>query len=92
MEFRIRDDVKLEEWFCPIYNRKIDCGLCFDISNIGDDILCLKGDDKPPCSWDDAHKSCLKCQHYAAWAYQPNTASVFAHPGRGAFFMPILPA
>ena len=44
MEFRIRDDVKLEEWFCPIYNRKIDCGLCFDISNIGDDILCLKGD------------------------------------------------
>ena len=61
MEFRIRDDVKLEEWFCPIYNRKIDCGLCFDISNIGDDILCLKGDD---------------------------TASVFAHPGRGAFFMP----
>ena len=42
MEFRISDDVKLEEWFCPIYNRKIDCGLCFDISNIGDDILCLK--------------------------------------------------
>lgn len=67
MEFRISDDVKLEEWFCPIYNRKIDCGLCFDISNIGDDILCLKGDDKPSCSWDEAHKSCLKCQHYADW-------------------------
>lgn len=31
MESRISDDVKLEEWFCPIYNRKIDCGLCFDI-------------------------------------------------------------
>ena len=27
MEFRISDDVKLEEWFCPIYNRKIDLSL-----------------------------------------------------------------
>lgn len=64
MEFRINDDVKLEEWFCPIYNRKIDCGLCFDVSNIGNDSLCLTGDDKPPCSWDNAHKICLDCHVY----------------------------
>ena len=64
MEFRISDDVILEEWFCPIYNRKIDCGLCFEVSNIGDDILCLKGDDKPPCSWEIARQICLKCPVY----------------------------
>ena len=64
MEFRISDDVKLEEWFCHIYNRKIDCGLCFEVSNISDDILCLKGDDKPPCMWEIAHQICLKCPVY----------------------------
>ena len=64
MEFRISDNVILEEWFCPIYNRKIDCGLCFEVSNIGDDILCLKGDDKRPCSWEKARQICLKCPVY----------------------------
>ena len=64
MEFHISTDVKLEEWFCPIYNRKIDRGLCFDVSNIGNDSLCLTGDDKPPCSWDKAHKICLGCHVY----------------------------
>ena len=47
MVFRTNDTAKSEEWFCPIYNSKIDCGLCFEVSNIGDDTLCLKGDDKP---------------------------------------------
>ena len=39
MVFRTNDTAKPEEWFCPIYNRKIDCGLCFEVSNIGDDTL-----------------------------------------------------
>lgn len=67
MVFRISNDAKLEEWFCPVYNRNIDCGLCFEASNIGNDSLCLQGNDKSPCSWDEARKTCLKCQHYADW-------------------------
>jgi hypothetical protein len=41
--------------------------LCFEVSNIGDDTLCLKGDDKPPCNWAEAHKTCLNCPRYADW-------------------------
>lgn len=67
MEFRINDNAELEGWFCPIYGREIDCGLCFDVSNIGSDSLCLKKNEKPPCSWDEARRICLKCQHYADW-------------------------
>lgn len=67
MVFRTSDTAKPEEWFCPIYNRKIDCGLCFEVSNIGDDTLCPKGDDKPPCNWAEAHKACLNCPRYADW-------------------------
>lgn len=67
MVFRTNDTAKSEEWFCPIYNSKIDCGLCFEVSNIGDDTLCLKGDDKPPCNWAEAHKTCLNCPRYADW-------------------------
>ena len=67
MEFHISNTIKLEKWFCPIYNREIDSGLCFEISNIGNDSLCLKGNDKPPCGWDKAHEACFKCQHYADW-------------------------
>ena len=67
MVFRTNDTAKPEEWFCPIYNRKIDCGLCFEVSNIGDDTLYLKGDDKPPCNWAEAHKTCLNCPRYAVW-------------------------
>ena len=67
MVFRTNDTAKPEEWFCPIYNRKIDCGLCFEVSNIGDDTLCLMGDDKQPCNWAEAHKTCLNCPRNADW-------------------------
>lgn len=53
--------------FCPIFNHEIADGLCWDISNIGNDSLMLPPEKTPPCSWDEAHKSCLQCQHYADW-------------------------
>ena len=67
MEFRTSETAKLEKWFCPVYNHKIDSGLCFEVSNIGDDTLCLKGNDKPPCNWAEAHKICLDCPRYVDW-------------------------
>ena len=67
MASRIDNTAERESWFCPIYNRRIDYGLCWEVSNIGDDSLCLKGAEKPPCSWDKAHKTCNQCQHYADW-------------------------
>lgn len=67
MEIRIDNSTQLEEWFCPVYKRKIDAGLCFDVSNIGDDSLCLTGNEKPPCSWTESHKICDSCRHYTDW-------------------------
>ncbi len=53
--------------FCPIFNHEIADGLCWDISNIGNDSLMLPPEKTPPCGWDEAHEICLKCQHYADW-------------------------
>lgn len=53
--------------FCPIFNHEIADGLCWDISNIGNDSLMLPPEKTPPCGWDEAYKSCLKCPHYADW-------------------------
>lgn len=50
--------------FCPIFNRKIAEGLCFDISNIGNDSLCLSKDQTPSCGWQQAHEICNNCKHY----------------------------
>lgn len=67
MEFIQNRTAPDELWFCPIFNRKIDEGLCWEVSNIGDDSLGLHGDEYPPCGWAEAHKICDKCQHYADW-------------------------
>lgn len=50
--------------FCPIFNHKIADGLCWDISNIGNDSLMLPPEETPPCSWEKAHQICLKCPVY----------------------------
>ena len=49
--------------FCPIFNHKIADGLCWDISNIGNDSLMLP-EKTPPCSCEKAHQICLKCPVY----------------------------
>ena len=50
--------------FCPIFNHKIADGLCWDISNIGNDSLMLPPEKTPPCGWEKAHKICLSCHVY----------------------------
>ncbi len=61
--------IKIDEeyWFCPIYQRKIYETLCFEVSNIGSDVLQLSGDEKPPCTWEEAYKVCAVCPKYAEW-------------------------
>ena len=54
----------IEFWYCPIFDKEIDEGLCWDISNIGNDSLCLSADERPPCGWEEAYKICKACQHY----------------------------
>lgn len=49
---------------CPIFGKEIANGLCWEISNIGDDTLPLPPDEIPPCGWDEAHKICDKCPWY----------------------------
>lgn len=59
-----------EYWFCPIYQREINKILCFEVSNIGGDELNLSGEDKLPCSWEEADKVCSDCPRYAEWGAQ----------------------
>ena len=50
--------------FCPIFGRKIADGLCWDISNIGNDSLMLPLEKIPPCGWEKAHQICDECPVY----------------------------
>ena len=67
MDDTICDDVMLPEWDCPIYKTKIDAGLCWEISNIGNDELKLLEKEMPPCDWKTANAYCRNCQHYTDW-------------------------
>ena len=49
---------------CPIFHRQIAEGLCWDISNIGNDSLNLPPECIPPCGWDAAHRICDECPKY----------------------------
>ena len=50
--------------YCKLFNKKIDEGLCWDISNIGNDSLMLPPDEIPPCGWDASYEVCKKCPVY----------------------------
>lgn len=52
--------------FCPIFDREIPDGLCWEIANIGNDSLKLPPDETPPCGWDEARRYCNSCPEYAA--------------------------
>ena len=50
--------------YCKLFNEKIDEGLCWDISNVGNDSLMLPPDIVPSCGWDAAYEVCKKCPVY----------------------------
>ena len=50
--------------YCPIFGKDISYGLCWEISNIGDDSLDLPADKRPPCGWEAAYEVCKKCPVY----------------------------
>lgn len=50
---------KSEKVFCPILNRKIEVGYCWELCNIGTDEILLEGDKVD--DWDKAQKICDKC-------------------------------
>lgn len=54
-------------WHCPIYNRKIDEGLCWELANLDLQSLKLPKPDKIPCSIEDAEKKCRNCPRRSYW-------------------------
>ena len=64
MDFKVSDN-SLREWYCPIYDRKIDEALCYEISNIGE--LPLPETDRLPGGIEEAQLQCECCRHYTDW-------------------------
>lgn len=48
--------------FCPIFNREIETGYCWELCNIGTDNILLEGDKVD--DWDEAQRICKKCGRY----------------------------
>ena len=48
--------------FCPLLNKTINTGYCWELCNIGTDEI-LMGDDKVP-DWDKATEICRECGRY----------------------------
>ena len=48
--------------FCPIFNREIEDGYCWELCNIATDEILL-GDDRVG-NWDEAQEICKKCGIY----------------------------
>ncbi len=48
--------------FCPLLNREIEWGYCWELCNIGTDDILLEGDVVK--DWNDAQKTCQKCGRY----------------------------
>lgn len=46
---------------CPIFDKEIPSGLCWEICNIGNDSVILPSELKLPYSWKEANKTCNKC-------------------------------
>lgn len=47
---------------CPLLNKDIDWGYCWELCNIGTDEILLEGD--KVSDWDEALKTCKKCGRY----------------------------
>lgn len=48
--------------FCPLLNKEIDDGYCWELCNIGTDEIILEGDKVD--DWDEAQRICKKCGIY----------------------------
>ena len=48
--------------FCPLLNKEIDDGYCWELCNIGTDEFLLEGDKVD--DWDEAQRICKKCGRY----------------------------
>lgn len=48
--------------FCPLLNKEIDDGYCWELCNIGTDEIILEGDKVD--DWDEAQRICKKCGRY----------------------------
>ena len=49
--------------FCPLLNKEIEEGYCYELCNIGTDEILLKGDEVK--DWNEADKICDKCGRYS---------------------------
>lgn len=49
--------------FCPLLDKEIDEGYCWELCNIGTDEILLEGDTVK--DWDEANKICDKCGRYS---------------------------
>ncbi len=59
------DQIKVSEdpmIFCPLLNREIAEGYCWELCNIGTDDILLYGDKID--DWDEAQKICEECGRY----------------------------
>lgn len=50
------------KFFCPLLNKEIDDGYCWELCNIGTDAILLRGDKVD--DWDKAQRICKKCGKY----------------------------
>lgn len=48
--------------FCPLLNKEIDDGYCWELCNIGTDEILSYGD--KVTDWDEAQRICKKCGRY----------------------------
>ena len=53
-----------EKVFCPIFNREIEEGYCWELCNIGTDEILYKEDKGKVADWDEAQRICKKCGRY----------------------------
>ena len=51
-----------EKVFCPLLNKEINWGYCWELRNIGTDEILFEGD--KVADWDEALKICKKCGRY----------------------------
>lgn len=54
--------LKSENIQCPLLNKKIDEGYCWELRNIGTNDVLLEGDNVS--NWDEAFTICQRCGRY----------------------------
>lgn len=55
-------EIKSNKVFCPLLNREIEEGYCWELCNIATDDILLTGDRVP--DWSKAQSVCKKCGRY----------------------------